>query len=163
MCYSARPDQVWYGGGQVNLYTGLVAHRHIRESVHTVSPEPVSTDYITGCCLMMPTQLAVELSGFDPAFKMYGEDVDLSLRCRAAGYRIIFSPKSKIYHKVSASIGGEFSFPKMKRKFMGLIKLYSRHAHWYQWVSIIISQAIFSLKYLLIYLRYRSTEGTRSG
>ena len=160
MCYANRPDQVWYGGGRVNLTTGLIAHRYIRDSVGAIASKAVSTDYITGCCLMMPTQLALEFGGFDPAFKMYGEDVDLSLRCRAAGYQLIFVPESKIYHKVSASIGGEFSLSKMKRKLVGLIKLYSRHASWYQWLTILISQFFLSIKYLYIYLRYRSSQGT---
>ena len=162
MCYAADPDLVWYGGGSVNLWTGRVAHKHIRDSVSSIGPRAVSTDYITGCCLMIPTSLAVELGGFDPAFKMYGEDVDLSLRCRAAGYQLTFTPQSRIFHKVSASVGGEFGLKKLKRKLRGLLQLYARHARWYQWITIIFSQAGMSIIYLMTYLKYRSSAGTKS-
>jgi GT2 family glycosyltransferase len=162
MCYSARPDLVWYGGGHINLWTGVVEHLHIRKNVSTLENKPKITDYITGCCLMMPTKLALELGGFDPSFQMYGEDVDLSLRCRKAGYQLLFVPESKIYHKVSASVGGEFAFSKMKRKLDGLLRIMKTHANWYQWPTILISQFIFSFKYAATYLNNKMTGGASS-
>jgi len=41
---------------------------------------------------------------FDPAFFIYLEDVDLSLRIRAHGYRIVTVPAARAYHKVSATM-----------------------------------------------------------
>jgi len=149
MCYYATPDLVWYGGGKVNLWTGSVQHLHIRKDISTIEIEPTTTDYITGCCLMMPTQLAQELGGFHLAFKMYGEDVDLSLRTRAAGYDLVFVPASKIHHKVSASVGGEFSLRKMKRKMFGLLRLYLTHAKPYQYVTIALSQGVVLARQLI--------------
>ncbi len=159
MCYSAAPDIIWYGGGNINLWTGIVEHRYIRKNVSTLEGNPKITDYITGCCLMMPTKLAVELGGFDLSFKMYGEDVDLSLRTRAAGYELLFVPESKIYHKVSASIGGEFAFSKLKRKLDGLLRIIATHAKWYQWATILVSQILLSFKYAFIYLKNRTANG----
>ncbi|MEA3286104.1 MAG: glycosyltransferase family 2 protein [Candidatus Marinimicrobia bacterium] len=156
MCYSADPDLVWYGGGIVNLWSGVVAHRHIRANSSAIRTDTQATDYITGCCLMLPTELAHQMGGFDPAFKMYGEDVDLSLRCRAAGYQLAFVPQSKIYHKVSASIGGEFGFSKLKRKLRGMLQIYARHAHWYQWITILFSQIFMSFGFLMTYLKHRT-------
>ncbi len=155
MCYAAEPDQVWYGGGVVNLWTGTVAHKHIRDLVTTVGSQAVRTDYITGCCLMMPTKLVNELAGFDPVFDMYGEDVDLSLRCRKAGYHLMFVPESKIYHKVSASMGGEFGLKKIKRKAQGLFKIYQRYVRWYQWPGILVSQSVLAMVNLIKILKYR--------
>ena len=160
MCYSATPDLIWYGGGSVNLWTGVVEHRHIRKHVNTLATPAQKTDYITGCCLMMPTQLAGELGGFDLSFQMYGEDVDLSLRTRAIGYDLVFVPESKIYHKVSASVGGEFAFSKLSRKLGGLLRVFATHTKWYQWLTILVSQLFFSFKYVTIYLRNKTTGGT---
>lgn len=142
MCYASEPKRIWYAGGKVNLWTGTVAHRHIRDSVATLRLQPTATDYITGCCLMMPIALATEMGGFHPDFKMYGEDVDLSLRVKQAGYQLIFNPDSTIYHKVSASVGGEFGLRKMIRKASGLLKLFRKHVRWYQWGTLIGSQVL---------------------
>lgn len=146
MCYYDTPDLIWYGGGYVNLWTGVVEHCSIRKNIDNIEIKTTKTDYVTGCCLMMPTKLASELGGFNLTFQMYGEDVDLSLRTRAAGYDLLFVPSSRIYHKVSASIGGEFSFAKMKRKLSGLVTLYLIHGKWYQWPSIVLGQLFTILK-----------------
>lgn len=158
MCYSATPELVWYGGGSVNLWTGVVEHRHIRKHISSINLSPQKTDYVTGCCLMMPTQLAVKLQGFDPSFKMYGEDVDLSLRTRKAGFDLIFIPESKIYHKVSASVGGEFSFRKMKQKLGGLFQLFRRYVSWYQWPVLLLGQIWFLLRKSLLITRVFSSR-----
>ena len=60
---------------------------------------------------------------FNESYPMYGEDVDLSLRIRKMGSKIMYIPQSQIWHKVSASIGGEYSFNKWKRKSYSKIKL----------------------------------------
>ena len=163
MCYHGDPGRIWYGGGKVNLWTGTIAHRHIREPVSVVGDSALETDYITGCCLMMPTALAMELGGFSPAFQMYGEDVDLSLRCKAKGKELLFVPRSRIYHKVSASVGGEFAFSKLKRKLRGLLQIFARHTKWYQWISIIICQFFYSFQHLITLLNNRKPPGTKPG
>ncbi|MCB0105813.1 MAG: glycosyltransferase family 2 protein [Caldilineaceae bacterium] len=47
-----------------------------------------------------------QLGGFDEAFWMYLEDVDLGFRAQLAGYRVIFAPAARIYHHLSATGGG---------------------------------------------------------
>jgi GT2 family glycosyltransferase len=42
-------------------------------------------DVLVGCFMMMPTQLAKELGGFDEDYFMYGEDIDLSYKVQKAG------------------------------------------------------------------------------
>jgi GT2 family glycosyltransferase len=154
ICYANDPETIWYGGGIVNLWTGNIAHRGIRRSASTAAPAIEQTDYITGCCMMMPMQVARELQGFDPWFSMYGEDVDLSLRCRKAGYHLSFVPQSKMYHKVSASVGGEFGLNKLRRKALGMLKIYLRHTRWYQWPVILISLVLRVFFYAYIYLSH---------
>jgi hypothetical protein len=47
----------------------------------------------------------VELGGFDPLFRPgYYEDLDLSYRAWARGWKVIYEPASRVYHRVSASM-----------------------------------------------------------
>ena len=41
----------------------------------------------------------------DDGFFIYAEDADWSLRARAAGFRLLFVPTARLWHKVSASTG----------------------------------------------------------
>lgn len=58
---------------------------------------------VTGCVLLMATDLWDEVGGFDPRFFMYGEDVDLSRRVRDRGYSPWFSPVTVATHAGGAS------------------------------------------------------------
>jgi len=46
------------------------------------------------------------VGGFDEDFFMYCEDVDLGWRLQLAGYRAVFAPQARVYHRLSATGGG---------------------------------------------------------
>ncbi|RIV83044.1 glycosyltransferase family 2 protein [Aurantiacibacter zhengii] len=60
-------------------------------------------DVIVGCFLAIRTRLWRELGGFSEKYTMYGEDADLCLRARRAGYRPMITPDAQIMHLVGAS------------------------------------------------------------
>jgi GT2 family glycosyltransferase len=60
-------------------------------------------DIVVGCLLLIRRELWETLGGFDPTFWMYGEEADLCLRARAAGYRPVITPDATIMHLVGAS------------------------------------------------------------
>lgn len=55
---------------------------------------------VTGCLLLAPASVWRELGGFDERYFMYGEDADLAIRARAAGYRPTICPDAVIMHDV---------------------------------------------------------------
>jgi GT2 family glycosyltransferase len=46
-----------------------------------------------------------EVGGFPDSFGAYFEDVDVSFRLNWAGYRIVYEPAARVWHRVSASYG----------------------------------------------------------
>lgn len=60
---------------------------------------------VTGACLALRRDLWKSLGGFDELFCNGGEDVDLALRARSAGYQNYVSLRSEVLHHVSASVG----------------------------------------------------------
>ncbi len=147
--YADKPNKIWYAGGKVNKWFGLVCHEGIRKFDSESFNNSKLTDYATGCCFCIRTEDYAEFGGFDTSFPMYGEDVDLSLRIIAKGKGILYEPNSIIWHKVSASVGGEFSIIKLKRKFSGLIKLFGKHTNLIQKITITLTW-IISIPYKLI-------------
>ena len=136
--YENDPKLIWYAGGIVNLWTGSIYHLGIRQYDGPAYSKTHKTKYATGCCFCMRYEEFKEFGGFDEAFPMYSEDVDLSLWIRAAGKQVWFVPNSKIWHKVSASLGGEFSFGKIVRKARGIFLLIKKHANLFQWLTLIV-------------------------
>lgn len=60
-------------------------------------------DIVSGCFLMIPRALWHRLGGFRERYFMYGEDADLCLRARGAGYRPAITPDACIVHLAGAS------------------------------------------------------------
>jgi len=153
--YAEDPERIWYAGGRVNLWSGIIAHIGIRQLDGATYSTSRATDYATGCCFCIRTELFDTLGGFDESYGMYGEDVDLSLRVNAVGKTVYFVPQAKIWHKVSASIGGAFSKDKLKRKLKAHLKLIRRFASPIQWVTIVCFLPILAIISLVRYYRYR--------
>jgi GT2 family glycosyltransferase len=58
----------------------------------------VEVEWLTGACIAGRTQTLRKLGPFDPQLHMFGEDVDLGLRARAAGVRSWFEPGCRVVH-----------------------------------------------------------------
>ena len=125
--YHHNPQQIWYAGGTVKLNFGYIAHRGIRKMDSKEYSTPMETDYVTGCCLFTSMEVINQLNGFDERFNMYGEDVDFCLRAKQEGINCYYWPDAKLWHHVSASLGGAFSFNKLSKKLIGIGRLYNKH------------------------------------
>jgi GT2 family glycosyltransferase len=63
---------------------------------------------VTGACMVMRRQLFVELGGFDESFATHYQDVDLCLRVRSTGRRILFTPRAVLRHHEGATRGSRY-------------------------------------------------------
>jgi GT2 family glycosyltransferase len=59
----------------------------------------------SGCAAVYKKEMLDEIGLLDESFFAYGEDVDLGLRGRWAGYICIYVPAAVVYHKYSATSG----------------------------------------------------------
>lgn len=67
--------------------------------------EPRDYQVVTAACMLIRSQLFSALGGFDEVFLNGFEDVDLCLRARDKGYRVVFAPNSVLTHFESMSEG----------------------------------------------------------
>jgi len=59
----------------------------------------------SGCALLVRREALDKVGLLDDDFFIYGEDADLSLRVRLAGWKVVYVPSSIVYHKYSATTG----------------------------------------------------------
>ncbi|UUX48318.1 glycosyltransferase [Nisaea acidiphila] len=64
-----------------------------------------SLSAVTGACMLMRREVFREVDGFDEALAVDFGDIDLCLRVRRAGYRVLWTPHSVLIHHESASRG----------------------------------------------------------
>jgi GT2 family glycosyltransferase/glycosyltransferase involved in cell wall biosynthesis len=60
---------------------------------------------VTAACMVIRADVFRMVGGFDEAMPLAYNDVDLCLRLRAAGWRIIWTPAAELLHRESASLG----------------------------------------------------------
>ncbi len=64
------------------------------------------TFYAEGSALMIRSQLFKAVGGFDPAYFMFHEDIDLAWKVWLSGYQVAAISEAVVYHSVGASAGG---------------------------------------------------------
>lgn len=70
---------------------------------------------VTAACCMIRREVWEQVGGLDTAFKVAFNDVDLCMRIRQAGYRVIWTPYAELYHYESKSRGYEDTPEKQAR------------------------------------------------
>jgi N-acetylglucosaminyl-diphospho-decaprenol L-rhamnosyltransferase len=66
--------------------------------VASIGDAPVEVGFASGAALAVRRAAWDQIGGFEPAFFMYGEDLDVSLRLRLAGWRIGMVPAARVEH-----------------------------------------------------------------
>ncbi|MFC7404883.1 glycosyltransferase [Georgenia alba] len=79
---------------------------------------------VSGGMMLVDRAAWDELAGFDRSYFLYGEDVDLCLRARSAGWAPRLCPDARYRHQVGASSAGSHRLPLVLR---GEATTYRRH------------------------------------
>jgi GT2 family glycosyltransferase len=108
--YAEPPDLVWFAGAEYDPRSGYNGRQlGYRERDDGRFDAVRETDRACGAALLVPRAVLERVGGFDERLFLYSEDVEWSLRARAAGYRHYVVGASVVRHHVSASGGGESS------------------------------------------------------
>jgi GT2 family glycosyltransferase len=97
--------RIWAMGSRRRWWLPLPQDVGKGETDHGQYSQPLDVDYAVGCCMMVCCQVLMRTGLFDPSYRMYYEDADLSARVRRAGFRLVVEPRARMWHLVSASAG----------------------------------------------------------
>lgn len=91
------PQDIWFAGSVLDLRRGAAWHDNAKQPSRDDAPYEVP--WITGCAMLIRAELLLRLGGFDDRYYLSWEDVDLSLRVRNEGHKLLVAPSARIYHK----------------------------------------------------------------
>ena len=154
LIYFAPPtDRIWYAGGRCRPALAHSSHRGIRTRDRGQYRSLEETGYLTGCCLLATAEAWRRVGLLDERYFIYAEDADWSLRARAAGFRLLFVPTARLWHRVSASSGGALNPWKVYQRLRANVTLWSRHTRGLArltWLpALLAQQAAYALLLLL--------------
>jgi len=101
----------WYAGGDIDWDNIYGTNHGVDEVDKGQFDKTEDTDFATGACVFYRSKALREVGLFNEKYFMYLEDAELSQRLRDRGWRVLYTPETKIWHKVaqSSAIGGELN------------------------------------------------------
>jgi len=150
--YWDEPDVIWSAGGTMNPWTGNTAHIGLRQTDNGQYDTRSYVDYLTACAIMVKRRVIEEIGVLDEDFPMYSEDADWCRRAVEHGYRCLYVPDARLWHRISASSGGNLSRFKLKNKMMGNFRLFRKHAKPWHWPTNVVATLFRTIWYAFKFL-----------
>ncbi len=117
-------DIINFAGGRIDFVKGETYHIGINQVDNGDYDEIIDVDFVQGVCLLIKTKVISDIGFLKDYYFAYWEEVDWCIRGRKEGYKIVYVPHAKIWHKISVStrkISG-FQTYYMTRNYFFLLK-----------------------------------------
>ncbi|MFZ5516349.1 MAG: glycosyltransferase family 2 protein [Candidatus Zhuqueibacterota bacterium] len=137
--------KIWSAGGGIHQFTKRTFQYGEGKIDRGQWDREREVDFLSGCCLLVRRDVIEKIGLLDPDYFMYYEDVDFCVRAKKAGFKICFTPKSVIWHKVSKSSDkSERDFYRIRNAIIILRKQFG-----FSKLKIVMVVAIISMERLL--------------
>jgi GT2 family glycosyltransferase len=125
--YYNSQNKIQNTGQYINFKSGNVLTIGDGETDINQFSKKRDVDYICGAAIMLRSEVVRKIGGLDENFMLYSEESDWCLRAKKIGYKSIFVPNSKVFHKgcISAKLIKPMSIYLLTRNKIWLIR---RHA-----------------------------------
>jgi GT2 family glycosyltransferase len=99
-------------------------HFHLDEAP---PDEPVEADWMLAGFLLLRRTMLEELGGFDEAFRLYGEDIDLQYRAMRAGWERWYVPAAVVRHEHKAETDKRWLTRRTLWHWAGILRFVRKH------------------------------------
>ncbi len=151
--YFNNKELINYCGGKIDWLSCTAVHYNINQPYINLSKgSSVYTDFITGCCMLIKAEVFKNVGMLPEEYFMYYEDADFCVKVKEKGYELGLCENAIIYHKVSASSGGNqsaFSIKWATRNRMLFMKKYKKYTKGvFSWLFFYVTRIIVSFIYI---------------
>lgn len=99
--FHSQPDTLWAAGAVIDWGSGGRTYMRGMQEVDRGQFDDVEdVDFVTGCACLVRTSILSKVGLLDERFGMYYEETEWCTRIVRAGWRIVYVPNSKVWHKV---------------------------------------------------------------
>lgn len=111
-CYDQPKVLQPYARGHINFYKGetqsllntirseILLRREIDEGQYN---SVIEAEHIAGCCFLIKRCVLNSIGLLDESYFCYWEETDYCFRARKNGYKVVYVPTAKIWHKIGRS------------------------------------------------------------
>lgn len=99
--YHHQPNKIWFAGGEAKgkpWTLHVIGHGEEDRGQHDV---PREVDWLTGMGMLIKSFVFEKVGLMDEqAFPQHYADIDFSMRAKKAGFKLLYEPHARIWHKV---------------------------------------------------------------
>lgn len=161
--YALEPDRIWSVGGDCHPVTFEMTHKGDRQLDRGQWSRVIERDFLVGCAMLMKRSMLETIGLFDTGYHpIYYEDVDLCVRARQAGFRLLLVPDAKMWHKVSASGGGSSSPRERYLMARHSVRYFRKYVRGWRWLVVAPYRLGSALRTTLRLAKNRRYESIRA-
>jgi len=110
--------------GNVIHFLGFGFTSGYGEADREIDGYPEIKGYASGCSFIIRREVFLDSGGYNEAFYMYHDDLELSLKVKLAGHQIILAPRSVIFHKYEFSRSVAMVYYMERNRYLTLLSFY---------------------------------------
>lgn len=99
-----RPDVLWHAGGRIHPLHGHSYHFGWERKDAPRYSRARECDFVTGCGFLLRSDVLQKIGYFKEDLVFYSEDAELCYRFREAGYKVMYVPEAKMWHKTGTTL-----------------------------------------------------------
>lgn len=99
VCYYHQPHIINSAGVIMDWYSGMGCNQGINKVDNGWFDTTLDFDALIGVCLLVRASIFEKVGYLDEKFFLLLEETDFCLRVKKNNFRVVFHPKSKVYHK----------------------------------------------------------------
>jgi len=159
--YFDRPTIIWSAGGVIDWRRGDSHMMGLDEEDKGQYDAIREVDFVTGCALLARRE-AVERAGvLDSRFFMYYEETEWCVRAARAGYKIMYVPQARVWHKIAPAQQAASSRIHYYMTRNRLLFLKSTRASMRAWIHTLLAEYLRTLVSWTVRPRWRGQRAQR--
>ena len=141
--YYDEPERLQFVWGKMDFWRGdLIGMRGVervlgRKKIDRGQHDSIKeVEYVVGWCALIKRKVVKSIGMLDEAYFFSWEDVDYCLRTKEAGYKVVYIPKAKIWHKFRSAnkVDGLLQYHNPRNRF----RFMKQYATRWQYLSFLI-------------------------
>ena len=160
-----RPDVIWHAGGSIHPLHGHSRHFGWNRRDSARYGQERDCDFVTGCGFLLRCEALRKTGFFKEDLIFYSEDAELCYRIREGGYRVVYVPAAKMWHKVGATLAKNRPLQLRYSTRNGLYLIQRHRVGWYPlslWVHLFAVSPAKMLVFALM-LHWQNSVGIWRG
>jgi GT2 family glycosyltransferase len=160
-----RPNVLWHAGGRIHPLHAHSYHLGWERKDAPRYSRVRECDFVTGCGFLLRSEVLRKIGYFKEDLIFYSEDAELCYRFREEGYRVVYFPDAKMWHKTGTTLAKNRPV-QLHYSTRNSLYLLQRHRVGYYplslWVHLVLVSP-FKMLVFAVMLRWKNSVGIIRG